>query len=99
VDFVVCTLAVGEGEKKKKKKWAGFDMSDQTIPLLVLTRNSLVLWPKYSYYIVLKDPHSIFFPRSERTILDPKVIQTPKETLITGRAFYLYFGDLWLNLR
>jgi hypothetical protein len=29
VDFVVCTLAV------KKKIRAGFDMSDQTIPLLV----------------------------------------------------------------
>jgi hypothetical protein len=30
VDFVVCTLAV------KKKIRAGFDMSDRTIPLLVL---------------------------------------------------------------
>jgi hypothetical protein len=32
VDFVVCTLAV-----KKKKIRAGFDMSDQTIPLFVMT--------------------------------------------------------------
>jgi hypothetical protein len=31
VDFVVCTLAV------KKKIRAGFDMSDRTIPLLVLS--------------------------------------------------------------
>jgi hypothetical protein len=30
VDFVVCTLTV------KKKIRAGFDMSDRTIPLLVL---------------------------------------------------------------
>jgi hypothetical protein len=36
VDFVVCTLAV-----KKKKIRAGFNMSDQTIPLLEL-RKTLV---------------------------------------------------------
>jgi hypothetical protein len=35
VDFVVCTLAV------KKKIRAGFDMSDRTIPLLVVDNKPL----------------------------------------------------------
>jgi hypothetical protein len=39
VDFVVCTLSV------KKKIRAGFDMSDRTIPLLVVFRGTSL--PEY----------------------------------------------------